>query len=172
MHVDPFHDADELLRRVYAYVAYLVHDRAEAEDITSETFERALRYRDRYDPHKGEPVGWLLGIARRCVYDASLRPRHDAHHEAAGAAADPSETVVVRLELAQALSELSGPDRELLALRYGADLSTREIARLLDMKRNAVDVALTRARTRLRQRLQPPPSGQPAHAPRPASNEL
>ena len=64
--IDPLRNPEPLLRRVYAYVAYRVHDRSEAEDITSETFERALRYRNTFDPHKGDAVAWLLGIARRC----------------------------------------------------------------------------------------------------------
>lgn len=172
MPADPLANPEELLRRVYAYVGYLVHDRAEAEDIASETFERALRYRDSYDAHRGEPVAWLLGIARRCVYDRSLRPRHSAEHADAGAAADPADTVLLRLELSEALSGLSGPDRELLALRYGADLSTREIARLLDMRRNAVDVALSRARARLRNLLQPQPHEPPATAAKPVPGGL
>jgi DNA-directed RNA polymerase specialized sigma24 family protein len=54
----------------------------------------------------------------------------------------------------EALATLSPSDRELLALRYGADLSPREIGRLLDHTRNAVDVALSRARTRLAAALQ------------------
>ena len=62
---DPLADPGPLIRRVYAYVAYRIGDGAEAEDITSEAFERALRYRDSYDPRRGEPVAWLIGIARR-----------------------------------------------------------------------------------------------------------
>ena len=49
----------------------------------------------------------------------------------------------------EALATLSAQDRELIALRYGSDLSPREIAKLLDRRRNAIDVALSRARGRL-----------------------
>ena len=63
MAADPLADPAPLIRRVYAYVAYRVGDGPEAEDITSETFERALRYREKYDSHKGTPAAWLLGIA-------------------------------------------------------------------------------------------------------------
>ena len=62
---DPLANPEPLIRRVYAYVAYRVGDGPDAEDLTSETFERALRYRKSYDPRKGEPVAWLLGIAKR-----------------------------------------------------------------------------------------------------------
>jgi RNA polymerase sigma-70 factor, ECF subfamily len=150
----PFANPEELLRRVYAYVAYRVGNQSDAEDITSETFERALRYRDGFDERKGEPVAWLLGIARNCVYDALLRPRERAADEVPAAQPDVEDEVVGKLALMEALATLSPSDRELLALRYGADLSPREIGRLLDHTRNAVDVALSRARTRLAAALQ------------------
>lgn len=146
---DPLANPEPLLRRVYAYVAYRVADRTEAEDITSETFERALRYRDRYDERRGDPVAWLLGIARNCVYDAQLRRRPDAPHEPEQTRPGVDTEVVARVALEQAMATLGPDDRELLALRYGADLPVREIANLLERRTNTVEVALTRARTRL-----------------------
>ena len=146
---DPLANPEPLLRRVYAYVAYRVPDRSEAEDITSETFERALRYRDRYDDRKGDPIAWLLGIARNCIYDAQLRRRSEPPHEPEQARPGVDAEVVARVGLEQALAALSPDDRELLALRYGADLPVRAIANLLDRRTNTVEVALSRARTRL-----------------------
>ena len=64
---DPLANPEPLIKRVYAYIAYRVGDGPDAEDLTSETFERALRYRKSYDSRKGEPIAWLIGIARRCV---------------------------------------------------------------------------------------------------------
>jgi RNA polymerase sigma factor (sigma-70 family) len=146
---DPLANPEQLLRRVYAYVSYRVGDRTDAEDITSETFERALRYRDSFDARKGDPVGWLLGIARNCVYDAMLRPRTISLERDEVGETGLEERVVVRLSLRQALATLADRDRELLALRYGADLKTREIGELLELRTNAVEVALSRARARL-----------------------
>jgi RNA polymerase sigma factor (sigma-70 family) len=146
---DPLANPELLLRRVYAYVSYRVGDRTDAEDITSETFERALRYRDSFDARKGDPVGWLLGIARNCVYDAMLRPRTISLERDEVGETELEERVVVRLSLRQALATLADRDRELLALRYGADLKTREIGELLELRTNAVEVALSRARARL-----------------------
>ena len=54
------------------------------------------------------------------------------------------------LDLQQAVSALEPRDRELIGLRYGADLSARQIADLLEMRTNAVEVALHRALDRLR----------------------
>lgn len=146
---DPLANPEPLLRRVYAYVAYRVSDRAEAEDITSETFERALRYRDRYDERKGDPIAWLLGIARNCVYDAQLRRRTDPSPEVEHTRPGVDAEAVARVALEQAFATLSSDDRELLALRYGADLPVRQIASLLDRRPNAIEVALSRARALL-----------------------
>lgn len=150
---DPLANPEPLLRRVYAYVAFRVADRNEAEDITSETFERALRYRDRYDDRKGDPIAWLLGIARNCLYDAQLRRRAEPVHEPERALPGVDAEVVARVGLEQALGTLNPDDQELLALRYGADLPVRAIASLLDRRTNAVEVALSRARTRLAEAL-------------------
>jgi RNA polymerase sigma factor (sigma-70 family) len=60
------------------------------------------------------------------------------------------------LTLRQALEELDERSRELVALRYGADLSSRDIGKLVDMTPNAVDVALHRTLGRLRTMLEEP----------------
>ena len=151
---DPLADTGPLIRRVYAYVAYRVGDGPEAEDLTSETFERALRYRSSYDPKRGEPVAWLIGIARRCIEGARLST---TSHAEPGEAADPRDVeaeTVERLTLEQAVERLDVRDRELLALRYGSDLSARQIGDLLELRTNAVEVALHRALARLRKLLE------------------
>jgi len=53
LRVDPLRNPEPLIRRVYGYVAYRIGDGPDAEDITSETFERALRYQKSFDPQKG-----------------------------------------------------------------------------------------------------------------------
>jgi RNA polymerase sigma-70 factor (ECF subfamily) len=150
---DPLADPAPLIRRVYRYVAFRIGDGADAEDVTSEVFERALRYRGSFDSSKGDIVEWLIGIARRAV----------AEHHATRAAAPGSLTEVEleapgdmasenvqRLTLEAALSTLPERDRELIGLRYGAGLRAREIAEILGMQTHAVEVALSRAVARLR----------------------
>ena len=164
---DPLANPEPLIRRVYAYAAYRLGDGADAEDATSETFERALRYRESYDSRKGDPGAWLTGIARRCV-DQILAARVPlAEPPEADAGIDLENEALGRLELAAALAGLSEHDRELIALRYGADLSARQIAELLGSKTNTVEVALHRALERLRRqvsRSQSPPFAEPAAA--------
>jgi RNA polymerase sigma-70 factor, ECF subfamily len=153
---DPLANPQDLIRRVYGFVAYRVGDGPDAEDITSDVFERAVRYRDSYKRSKGEPIAWLIGIARGCIADAhQQRLRRVEGEELGDEIAEParetleSETTE-RLAVHDALARLDERERELVALRYGADLSVRRIARIVGMKPNAVDVALHRARGRLR----------------------
>jgi RNA polymerase sigma factor (sigma-70 family) len=154
---DPLAHPERLIRSVYAYVAYRVGPGPDAEDITSDVFERAVRYRESYDPKRGEPIAWLIGIARRSVNGAFADPHVplDSVEEQA-APGDLADDAVRRLTLLEAASRLSERDRELIALRYGADLSGNQIGALLDMSRNAVDVAVHRAAERLREALGEP----------------
>jgi RNA polymerase sigma-70 factor (ECF subfamily) len=169
---DPFAQPEELVRRLYAYVAYTVGDGPDAEDLTSEAVERGLRYRDSYDPSRGTPLTWLIGIARRCLADRALRPAPvpREHVEDEPTWEDLAGEAALRLSVRAAVERLPPRDRELVALRYGADLTARQIAELLELKTNAVEVALHRALGRLRQRLQEPQAdggaaGEPATSP-------
>jgi RNA polymerase sigma factor (sigma-70 family) len=149
---DPLADPEVLIRRVYAYAAYRLGDGPDAEDVTSEVFERALRYRTSYDRSKGEPVSWLLGIAQRCTSKA-LAARAEGLSPPVGEIADGNsleEASVRRLTLAAALRRLNDRDQELIALRYGADLTAAQIAHILGVRTNSVEVALHRALDRLR----------------------
>ena len=152
--VDPLANPEPLIKRVYAYVAYRVGDGPDAEDLTSETFERALRYKKSYDSAKGEPIAWLIGIARRCIEGRPPSLEVSSEHLEAADHGDLEGDAVRRIALSGAVSRLESRDRELISLRYGADLTARQIAELQGSKTNAVEVALRRALGRLRTRLE------------------
>ncbi|MGN6378591.1 MAG: RNA polymerase sigma factor [Gaiellales bacterium] len=162
---DPLRHPDELAQRVYAYVAYRIGPGPDAEDVTSDVFERALRYRRSYDPGRGSPVTWLIGIARR-----ELAERAGQREVPVGDLPDQPDDgrlehdSVERLGLQAAMATLSPRDRELLALRYGGDLTAAQIAALLDMQTNATEVALHRALGRLRAVMDPAPEAPTAAA--------
>jgi RNA polymerase sigma-70 factor (ECF subfamily) len=147
---DPLVDPAPLVRRVYAYVAYRIGDGPDAEDVTSDTFERALRYRESFDPRRGPPAAWLIGIARRCLADRAGRRHELVSEPPERASAEELEgTALRRLEVRRAVESLDERSRELIALRYGADLTAAQIGELLELKTNAVEVALHRALRRL-----------------------
>ena len=153
---DPFANPEQLIRRVYAYVAYRIGDGPDAEDVTNETFERALRGRDTYDPSRGEPLTWMIGIARRCIADiVKVRLVTVADPPEQAGPADLEERAVSRITLAEAIGTLDERDRDLIAMRYGADLTAKRIAEVVGMETNAVEVALHRALGKLRDQLEP-----------------
>src|SRR4051812_48700203 len=110
---DPFANLEPLVKRIYAYVAYRVGDGHDADDITSATFERALRYRANFDPKRGEPIQWLIGIAQREIA-AHFRLPETATGDLAEAV-DPRDValdVTTRLDLHAAVESLEPRDRE------------------------------------------------------------
>jgi RNA polymerase sigma-70 factor (ECF subfamily) len=152
---DPLSDPAKAIQRVYSYVAYRLGGGAEAEDVTSQVIERAVRYRSSYDRRRGSADSWLLGIARTCVDDALRERGRRVELFDRDATPESLETETIdRLGVAAAVARLDPRDQELVSLRYGADLSTKEIAALLELTPNAVDVALHRCRTRLRDELE------------------
>src|SRR4051812_31411426 len=165
MGVDPLRRPEELIRRVYSYVAYRIGDGPEAEDVTSSTFERALRYRSSFDSAKGSEQAWVLGIARTCIAEHFRTGQGPvAEVQDVQAPQNLESEALERLTVQAAVARLGERDRELVALRYGADLKVREIAELLGERTNTVEVALHRALARLRDDLAggPSASGAPA----------
>ncbi len=156
-HRDPFENPQPLIRRVYSYVAYRMGDGADAEDVTSATLERALRYRHTFDERRGDPAAWLVGIASRCVSEHFARNVPAAGNAPESAApGELASDAAARIDLQRAVATLSGRDRELLALRYGADLTARQIGEVVGMRTNAVEVALHRMLGLLRDALEQP----------------
>jgi len=147
---------DEHVWRVYGFLAYRVRSRADAEDLTQLTFERALRAWGRYDSSRASPATWLLVIARNLLVDharadrsAAHRPVGDADDPALPAAWDRHDLGLdPGIELA--LAELSEQAREVIGLRFGADLTGPEIAALTGLSLANVQQILSRALRQLR----------------------
>lgn len=157
---DPLRNPEELVRRVYAYAAYRLGDGPDAEDVTSEVFERALRYRSSFDPAKGRAISWLIGIAMRCADDASAARREElVTVPERGDGRDLEADALRRVALARPLRQLGLRDRELIALRFGADLTAKQIGQALGLTTNAAEVALHRALDRLRALMEREPEG-------------
>jgi RNA polymerase sigma-70 factor (ECF subfamily) len=145
---------------LYGFLAYRTGDRALAEDLLGEAFERALRSRRRYNPAKASPKTWLYAIALNCLRDQHRRAHAETRaldraatgDEAAGTDRELGR-VADRDELSRAMAGLSGEERETLALRYGGDLTAPEIAKLLGEKLTTVEGRLYRALRKLRGQL-------------------
>jgi RNA polymerase sigma-70 factor (ECF subfamily) len=155
-HRDPLAESEPLIRRVYSYAMYRLGNETAAEDVTSETLLRAVRYRRSYKASVGTPHAWLLGIARRVIAEhLAVSAGERALVSGDGEVVDDSASALQRLELRAALATLSQQERDLLALRYGGDLAVKEVARLLGERTNTVEVALHRVVAKLRAQLAP-----------------
>jgi RNA polymerase sigma-70 factor, ECF subfamily len=143
--------------RVYAYVASLLRDRAVAEDVTAQTFERAYRKRGSYRASRGSMDAWLFGIARNAALD-ELRKRKrratlegDPEDSGARTPEDHAELALRREAVRAALASLDGQERDLIALKFAGGLSNGEIARVLRMSESNVGTRLHRTITKLRE---------------------
>jgi RNA polymerase sigma-70 factor (ECF subfamily) len=147
---------DEHVWRVYAFFAYWVRSRADAEDLTQHCFERALKAWSRYDPARASVSTWLLAIARNLMVDhlraagsRRQQPLEEIDLESLQAAPD-EHSLGIDPDLARALAELGPREREVIALRFGGDLTGPEIAALTGLSLANVQQIMSRALRRMR----------------------
>ena len=145
---------DEHVWRVYGFFVYRLGHRDAAEDLTQTTFERALRAWSRFDPGRASESTWLLAIARNLLIDHYRRDRSSLtepiDEELAPTVPGPEEQFTDAPELVSALARLSERDREVIALRFGGDMSGPEIAHLLKLSLANVQQILSRSLRKLR----------------------
>jgi RNA polymerase sigma-70 factor (ECF subfamily) len=139
------------LDAVHRYLLFLSGNRAVAEDLAGETFEKAFRAWRRFDPRRGTPRAWLCGIARGIALDhfrseERRRRREERYAQGAPASAEPD---LGTGELESALAQLSPAEREVVALRVLLELDGPTAARLLGISPTACSTRLSRALKRL-----------------------
>jgi RNA polymerase sigma-70 factor, ECF subfamily len=146
----------EQLPRVYNYFRFRVGDDQLAEDLTQSTFEKAWKARSRYQHDLGAFTTWLLTIAGRTLTDYYRKKSKEEPLEAAKFVENNcgvEEAVENRSNarrLAQLLESLEERERELVALKYGAGLTNRDIAQQTGLSESNVGTILYRAVKRLR----------------------
>ena len=148
------------LAQVYNFAIYELGDHHEAEDATERTFLSALAGLDGFEERAGAEDGpdastfriWLFRIARNVVAERrrGRRRRPEAPLDLAAVTPDPAdvEGTVVRREAAaaawRAVEGLSGDRRRAVILRFVHEMSTAEIAAILDRSEGAVRVLIHR----------------------------
>jgi RNA polymerase sigma-70 factor (ECF subfamily) len=148
--------AESHLDDVYGYLAWFTGDRATAEDLAGETFERALRLWHRFDPQRGSARTWLCQLARTVALDHFRSERRRLRREQLAAV---DERIDDRLadglspELETALRQLSAGEREVLALRVLLDLDAATAARVLGISATNCTTRLNRALRKLEEAL-------------------
>lgn len=143
---------DDALPRVYRYLAARSGgDDALAEELTQQTFVRAVRNLARFDG-RSDVVTWLCAIGRNCLVDHYRRGGREARrHDRLIALSEPHTDASLRgVELREsveaALDGLSPDHRLALIFRYLDGLSVREVASAIGRSEKATESLLTRAR--------------------------
>lgn len=135
------------------FLAYRTGDRALAEDLLADTFERVLTARRGFDRRRGSSKTWVYSIALNRLRDHVRRQdaeRRAVERTSPPASRDMLEAVGQRGDVMTALAALSAEEREAVALRYGADLTVPEVARVLGEPLTTVEGRVYRALRKLR----------------------
>ena len=148
--------AEEHLDDVYGYLVYLTRDRSLAEDLTADTFEKALRLWARFDARRASARTWLCQIARTTALDwFRAEDRRRRREERAAVPEEVEETFGDGLspDLEAGLRSLSAAEREVIALRVLLELDGEETARVLGISPTNVSTRLSRALGKLEEKV-------------------
>jgi RNA polymerase sigma-70 factor (ECF subfamily) len=152
---------DRYVDTVYRFIYFRLGDRAHAEDLTSETFIRALRRLHSLQNQGRDPAAWFVTIARNLVLDHVKSARYrlevtaeDAYESVRGApSTDSAETTVLTAltndRLVQAIQELSDEQRECVVLRFLHGFSVAETAEVMGKNDGSIKALQHRAVRRL-----------------------
>jgi RNA polymerase sigma factor (sigma-70 family) len=166
-----------LVDRVISFAARRVSDPGDVADIVAATFLTALESAGGYDPGRGEPIGWLLGIASRLLANQRRRTAREGFARARLDArslldSDDIERLEARIDAAAqaasartAMARLPARQREALLLIGEDGLTPAEAARVLGVSGATFRVRLARARRAVRAAMEPaaaPATGDPS----------
>ena len=134
--------------RVYRYLRGKTHTEDDAVDLTQQVFLKAFDRFDTFRPDRGSALNWLFSIARNAAVDFHRRRTHESIEglefqslddvEAAGI--DRADAAAVRAKILS----LPAAKRDLLSLRFGAELTVREMAEVTGKKPDAIYKELSR----------------------------
>jgi RNA polymerase sigma factor (sigma-70 family) len=153
----------EHVASVYGFFSYSV-GRDVAEDLTAATFERVVRSWGRFDASRSGERTWIYAIARNLLTDYLRSQRHrsgpslDEHpalldsmaSQSTASCEDPVQRTLDAEAVSGWLGQLRPREREVLALRYCADFSVADIARIMEFTEANVHQICSRALRRLR----------------------
>jgi RNA polymerase sigma-70 factor (ECF subfamily) len=150
---------DRHVAAIYRYVYYRVRDDAEAEDLTSDVFMRALKAMPRYEPRQAF-LAWLYRIARNAVIDRARKGNRQVsfedalEHPGVDKIVEPDAEILAHSDsatLRDALAKLTPLQQEVVVLRFLEGYSTLEIAGIVGKREGTVRGIQFRAIGALRQ---------------------
>jgi len=146
---------EEYFNRVYNYARHRTGSRTRADEITSETFLRAMTSWSKFDLAKGDRGSWLFSIAFCAVAD-NYRSQKRRKWLTLGLAPEPAEPPPFKQDERQArlfevLAKLDDRELEIVSLKFYGGMTNRVIAQVLGLGESNVAVILFRAVRRMRE---------------------
>ncbi len=150
---------DHYFPRVYGYLVYRVQDPQLADDLAAQVFERVLTCLDQYRPERGAFSTWLFAIVRNCLKKHWRRQKIrqlvslDAIRDHPAPTPAVEEIVANNDQLERLLPMIRSLDereRNILALKFGGELSNQDIAEITGLTANHVGVLVYRTLRHLR----------------------
>lgn len=142
--------------RIYRYVFHRVGNSVDAEDVTAVVFMKALEALPSYQSRRNGFAPWIFRIARNAVVDHYRRRRKQSSFDELDGEAREGDPIVNALgnerreELRMLVRHLSAEQRDVILMRYAADLSFGEIAATLKKKEPAIRMLLHRGLKKLK----------------------
>ena len=148
-------------KRVYNYTYYRISHSYDAEDLTNQIFEKVINKYQTYQPNKGHFEGWLFGIAKNCVNDYLREKKKQAWvsfdlENIVGLNSQqntPEEEAIIKensYQLIKLVNKLSQREKNIIALKYGAQMANVEIAKLMNISETNVGSIVYRLIKKLR----------------------
>lgn len=155
--VDPQKMYEQYIKPVYRYLLSLCGNPHDAEEMTAETFYRALKSIDRFNG-TCKLQTWLFQIAKHVWYhELERRKKSPVHIEGSEPLADTApiidDSIIARedkLELYRRMQHLDDSTREVIYLRLSGELSFREIGEILGKTENWARVNYYRGKERMK----------------------
>lgn len=151
----------EHMPRIYNYFRYRVGNDSVAEDLTASTFEKAWRARKSYNQHRAALITWLYTIARNTMVDhfrkESKSKQVELEEDIQDGRDTPEEQAIAQQtlrHLVSLLAEFPLRERDLIAMKYGAGLNNRQIARLTGLSDSNVGTIVHRTVSKLRKQME------------------
>jgi RNA polymerase sigma-70 factor (ECF subfamily) len=118
--------------------------REDAEDVTEDTFIKAMKSYDGYDPDKASYITWLCTIARNSLIDHvrkahsdKIVPFDETFDKGAIDKELESLTDDTQKRVAKIMAHLRQEERELLSMRYGLEMDYAQIAKIVGIEPKA-----------------------------------
>lgn len=126
-------------------------------DLALEATQEAFLKLQGQSAHVKEPLPWLVHAGRNWLIDVARRQRRqknsaiefDALADTVYCPQNAAMTVELRKQVADAMAQLDADDREMLAMRYVLDWPSSRIGEAMGISAPAVDMRMSRARSRL-----------------------